>query len=363
MLLLGHGVRRSTDPDAVVKFASRTRIPVVTTMGARGEFPNDDPHYLGMVGAGGHPSAVAYLADEADLVVLVGTGMSAMTRMPVRGWDAARIVAVNVDPEDVRSSGLVGSVVAGDAGAVFDQLNGLLDTEPFTHPPLTGHRLTRIRPELGPPRPDREGEPVALRTSEAVAIVEDFLPRHGHLLFDAGNCGAAAMHHSFVPPGCTSTIALGMGGMGYSFGAAVGAQLGSPPGTRTVVFCGDGAFLMSGPEIHTAVDLGLPVLFVVFNNAMHGMCVTRQQVLFDARVTASEYPPVDVATMASGLAGPDRLWVGRARTAGELVEVLTEQRRHAHLPGVLELVLPHEEVPPFTSLLPASVATVSVARP
>lgn len=361
VLLLGHGVRRSTDPDAVLKFASRTRVPVTTTMGARGEFPNDDPHYLGMVGAGGHPSAISYLEDEADLVVLVGTGMSAMTRMPVRGWDAAKTVAVNIDADDVLSSGLVSSVVEGDAGAVFARLNEFLDGEPFTHPPLTGYQLTRIRPELGPRRAGAS-DPATLRTSEAIAVIEDFLPRHGHLMYDAGNCGAAAMHYSFVPPGCSSTIALGMGGMGYSFGGAVGAQLGSPPGTRTVVFCGDGAFLMSGLEIHTAVDLGLPILFVVFNNGMHGMCVTRQQVLFDARVTASEYPPVDVATMSAGLAESGRLWVGRAGTREELVEALADQQLHAHLPGVLELVVPHEEVPPFASLLPAGAATVPAGR-
>ncbi|MFD0393135.1 hypothetical protein ACFQ3Z_13960 [Streptomyces nogalater] len=55
MLLLGHGNRRSCDPEAVRVFAERTRIPVVTTMGARGEFPNDSDLYLGVVGEGGHP--------------------------------------------------------------------------------------------------------------------------------------------------------------------------------------------------------------------------------------------------------------------------------------------------------------------
>jgi acetolactate synthase-1/2/3 large subunit len=362
VLLLGHGVRRSTNPDAVLKFASRTRVPVTTTMGARGEYPNDDPLYLGVVGAGGHPSATSYLEDEADLVVLVGTGMSAMTRMPLRAWDAAKAVAVNIDPGDVAESGMAASVVDGDAGAVFEQLNDLLDEAPFALPPMAGYQMTRFRPALAPQLPDRASGPHTLRASEAVAIIENHLPRHGHLLYDAGNCSATAMHHSLVPPGCTSTIALGMGGMGYSFGAAAGAQLGSPPGTRTVVFCGDGAFLMSGLEIHTAIELGLPVLFVVFNNGMHGMCVTRQQTFFDARVTASEYTPVDIATVSIGLAEPHRLWVGRARTPDELVEVLADQRRNAHLPGVLELFLPHEEVPPFSSLLPPGGATVAVDR-
>ncbi|MFD0384186.1 thiamine pyrophosphate-binding protein [Streptomyces stramineus] len=53
VLLLGHGVRRSSAPDAVLRFARQARIPVVTTMGARGEFPNDDPLHFGVVGAAG----------------------------------------------------------------------------------------------------------------------------------------------------------------------------------------------------------------------------------------------------------------------------------------------------------------------
>ena len=62
-----------------------------------------------------------------------------------------------------------------------------------------------------------------------------------------------------------------------------------------MVLCGDGAFLMLGMEVHTAVDLGLPILFVVFNNAKHGMCVTRQQVYFQSRIECASYDSVAVA--------------------------------------------------------------------
>ncbi|WP_414169480.1 thiamine pyrophosphate-binding protein [Streptoverticillium reticulum] len=358
VLLIGHGVRRSTDPGAVVRFAQQAGIPVMTTMGARGEFPNDDPLHFGVVGAGGNPSAAAYLTDTADCVVLAGTGLAAMTRSALRGWDPGKAVAVNIDPGEIRRSSLADTVVEGDAGVVFGQLLELLDTDPFTAPPAVGYELTRFVPRLAEPIPGRDADPDVLLQSEAVAILEEHLPADGHLLYDAGNCAVASMHYSSVPRGSSSTIALGSGGMGYSIAAAVGAQLGADRGTRTVVFCGDGAFLMSGLEIHTAVELGLPILYVVFNNGMHGMCASRQQTFFDSRITAVDYTPVDVPAVARGLGSPGRLWTGSAGTAPELTGQLEEYRRSACPTGVLELRLTTEEVPPFANFLPADEPTM-----
>ena len=143
-----------------------------------------------------------------------------------------------------------------------------------------------------------------------------------------------------------------MGGMGYAIAAAIGAQLGEDAAARTVVFCGDGAFLMLGLEIHTAVELGLPILFVVFNNNKHGMCVTRQNLFFEGRVACTEYGGLNAAAVARGLGPRERLWVGRAGTRGELADRLAE---YASLPdgrpGVLELSLRCEEMPPFAPFL------------
>jgi acetolactate synthase-1/2/3 large subunit len=151
-----------------------------------------------------------------------------------------------------------------------------------------------------------------------------------------------------------------MGGMGYAIAGAIGAQLGTPGRGRTVVLCGDGAFLMLGLEIHTAVERRLPILFVVFNNAKHGMCVTRQNVYFQGRVESSEYARVDIATVARGLGGTSDLWVGRAATAGDLRRELEAYGSGAGRPGVLELVLTREEIPPFAPFLQPDHPTYAV---
>jgi acetolactate synthase-1/2/3 large subunit len=118
---------------------------------------------------------------------------------------------------------------------------------------------------------------------------------------------------------------------------------------------------MLGTEVHTAVDHQLPILFVVFNNGMHGMCVTRQQLYFGGRVESSRYPAVSVAEVARGLGAPDRLWVGSAGSVQELKELLADSSCWAGRPGVLELRLRREEMPPFTPFLPADAPTYHVA--
>jgi acetolactate synthase-1/2/3 large subunit len=105
------------------------------------------------------------------------------------------------------------------------------------------------------------------------------------------------------------------------------------------------------------VEFGLPILFLVFNNSMHGMCVTRQQLYFDARIESSTYGYVDVATVARGLGPEERLWVAKATTADDLDALLKAYARRGYGPGVIEVVTAREEIPPFSPFLSANAQT------
>ncbi len=364
VMVLGTGVDRCSAPDAVRRFALDAAIPVVSTMANPGAFPNDHPLYLGTIGAAGHPSAHAYLNDDADLIVAVGTGLDAMTRGPIaRGLGRAQVALVNIDAAQPRRTIVPALVVEADAGVVFAALNARLEDQPFQHAPVEGYELRRYRVAPVPTTGLRlEPKADALRSSEAVALLQRYLPERGHILFDAGNCAATALHFLDVPAGASTTIALGQGGMGYAIAAATGAQLGNGPQERTVVVCGDGAFMMLGTEIHTAVDLGLRILFVVFNDNQHGMCVTRQRIYFDARLECSHYTDLDVAGVARGFGSRDRLWVGSAASPAQLLAKLAEYHADgAARPGVLEVRLTREEMPPFAPFMSEDAETY-VAR-
>ena len=362
VLLLGSRVDRCSQPAAVVKFARRMGVRTATTLASKGAFPNDDPLYLGTVGVAGEPSAHRFLAEQADLIVAVGTGLNVMTAQPIqKALQPERLAVVNIDMGEVSRIVRPSLFVEADAGAVFAQLNQLADKAAVLPRAPAPVPVIRFTPALAPDLPPDGCHSVpatgALLQSQALERLQPLLPAQGHVLFDAGNCAAAALHYLRIPGGVSATIALGMGGMGYAIAGAIGAQMGSPRGSRSMVFCGDGAFLMLGAEVHTAIHYQLPILFVVFNNGMHGMCVTRQQLYFGGRTECSRYPAFSVAGVARGLGPPDRLWVGSAGTVAELNEHLRHGRCWEGRPGVLELRLRREEVPPFTPFLPDDAPT------
>src|SRR5581483_9814261 len=108
----------------------------------------------------------------------------------------------------------------------------------------TGLRVPDVPPrsELQPPAFDGPG----VRYRNAMAVLDRVLPDQVDIVVDAGNTGAAAIHYLPVRRGGRFAVALGMGCMGYSFGAAIGMAFGRAVGTglsgRTVVIAGDGAF-------------------------------------------------------------------------------------------------------------------------
>lgn len=363
VLLLGSGADRCSNPAAIAQFARRAGIRVATTISSKNSFPCDDPLFLGMVGVAGEPAAHRFLIEEADLIVGVGTDLNLMTSQPIQAaLQSERLACVNIDMAEVLRMVVPRISIEADPGAVFGKLNRLCDrlnVQPRHVAPTTSARFV---PQLAPTLPHAEAElqnaPAGnLLQSDALNILQDYLPKSGHVVFDAGNCSAAALHYLRVPSNVTTTVALGMGGMGYAIAGAIGAQLGSPRDSQTMVLCGDGAFFMLGSEVNTAVHYQLPILFVVFNNGMHGMCVTRQQLFFEGRIEASRYPTASIADMARGLGPRDRLWVGSAETADELTQRLSEYRAQAIGPGVIELRLGQEQIPPFTPFLSADAPT------
>jgi len=370
---LVHALRRAKRPALVVgpfaaasaragslrRFAEALQLPVFTTMEAVAAFPQEHRLFAGIVGAAGHPSAHAVLNDEIDRIIVVGSDLGMMVRGPiVRGLGRARVAIVHPEPAEAVRAVPAALHVRGDVEPIFQRLLEAHRAEAFP----SRHAIPEIARYAARLVDEREAGTDDLLQSEAIAVLEDHLSSRAHVVVDAGNCAAAALHGMNLAGVASSTIALGMGGMGYAVAAAVGTQLLAKPGETTTVVLGDGAFLMLGLEVHTAVELGLPILFVVFNNAAHGMCVTRQDLFFAGRHEATRYDRVAIATAARGLGNSERLWVGRARTRGEMEELLAEYRARGPMTGVLELELLREEVPPFAPFLGPDAPTV-IARP
>jgi acetolactate synthase-1/2/3 large subunit len=205
--------------------------------------------------------------------------------------------------------------------------------------------------ELSPPPFAGAG----VRYRDAMVVLDSVLPDGTDIVVDAGNTGASAIHHLPVRRGGRFAVALGMGGMGYSFGAGIGMAFGramnrglSGSSRRTVVIAGDGAFFMHGMEVHTAVQYGLPVTFVLFNNNAHAMCVTREQLFYDDLYSYNRFAP---SQLGAGLAG---MFPGLSSVDVADIDALPAALERAMAvdgPSVVSIECAADEIPPFAAFL------------
>jgi acetolactate synthase I/II/III large subunit len=307
---------------------------------------------LGVTGVMGHPG-VADAVAASGLCLLVGTRLSvtartglddALASVPIVSVGAAApyLPCTHVHTDNLRGSlALLALALTGAGRPRRIRVPGSV-----------------ARTELTPPPFDGPG----VRYRDAMAVLDDVLPAGVDIVVDAGNTGAAAIHYLPVRRDGRFVVALGMGGMGYSFGAGVGMAFGRR--RRTVVIAGDGAFFMHGMEIHTALQYRLPMMFVLFNNNAHAMCVTREQLFYDDLYSYNRFGPANLgaglAAMFPGLQSVDVLDVD------DLADVM-RAALSTDGPSVVSVECAADEVPPFAPFLRKAAArecsSVAVPKP
>ncbi|MGW6375016.1 thiamine pyrophosphate-binding protein [Rhodococcus sp. NPDC055112] len=293
----------------------------------------DEHGFCGVAGTMGHAELVDAVRQSA-LCLLVGTRMPMTARAGLEGALAAVPVAsIGAEPPYLPTTHAVsmdlGSTLA-DLAAVFHP-----DREPK---PAAPQALTTLEV------PDSSGP--GLRYRDAVDAIAAMLPSGSDVFADAGNTGASVVHHLSVPRGGRFVVALGMGGMGYSFGAGIGSAF--TRNRRTFVIAGDGAFFMHGLEIHTAIEHNLPVTFIIFNNNAHAMCVTREQLFYRDRYSFNRFRRT---LLGEGIAAMfPTLSAFAARSVGDLTDSLARSA-HTEGPSFVSVDCDPDEIPPFLPFL------------
>ena len=290
--------------------------------------------YCGVMGVMGNAELVDAVRHSAVCLV-VGTRLPVTTRA---GLDAAlaatTVVSIGADTPFVPSLHAMTNDLGGTLAELASDLRGSTVAEPNRIHPST----LAVPPSSGP----------GLRYRDAVDVIAAALPPRADVFADAGNTGAAVVHHLPVPRGGRFVVALGMGGMGYAFGAGIGSACARR--NRTFVIAGDGAFFMHGMEIHTAIELNLPVTFVVFNNNAHAMCVTREQIYYRDRYSFNRFRR---SMLGEGVGAMfPTLPAFAARTVGELTDALTKSA-DTEGPSFISVDCDPDEIPPFAPFLSA----------
>jgi acetolactate synthase I/II/III large subunit len=307
---------------------------------------------LGVTGVMGHPG-VAEAVSGSGLCLVVGTRLSVTARAGLDDALAAvRTVSIGSAPPYLPCTHVHSDDLRTSLVMLTEALSGRGRPTGLRVPDVVPHR------ELQPPPFDGPG----VRYRNAMAVLDRVLPADVDIVVDAGNTGAAAIHYLPVRRGGRFAVALGMGGMGYSFGAGIGMAFGRSvggrtksrgPSRRTVVIAGDGAFFMHGMEVHTAVQYRLPVTFVLLNNNAHAMCVTREQLFYDDLYSYNRFRP---SRLGSGLAA---MFPGLSSVEVDDIDALPaalEQAIAVDGPSVVSIECSADEIPPFAAFLNQRVA-------
>ncbi|MFF4209072.1 thiamine pyrophosphate-binding protein [Streptomyces sp. NPDC001796] len=336
MVIAGEGAAGTRAREELAGLVRHLGACVAVSPDAKDVYDNRSPRFVGVAGVMGHPEVEDCLR-RADACLLVGTRLPVLARGGLESLLTGMPV-VCVDPEPPFVPGIA---LLGPVADTLRTLERRLSPRP---PACAAHHP----PSLLRPAPDPA--PTAGHTSVIGAIAEA-LPQDAHVFVDAGNVGAAAIHALPAPRDGRFVVAVGMGGMGYTFGAGTGAALAT--GRRTYVVAGDGAFFMHGMEMHTAIEYGAPVTFVILNNNAHAMCVTREELFQGGARLENVFHPSRIAAGASAMF--PRLRVASAVTPAQLRSALLHSNDCGG-PALVAVDLDHRETPPFQPFLTASAA-------
>ena len=275
IICVGGGVHLSQATAEIRKFAELNSVPVVSTMMGIGVMPSDHPLFFGMVGNNGQPFANRAM-NESDLLLMVGARVAdrAVNR-PDLITENKVMVHIDVDPAEIGKN--VGPTIplVGDIRNIFQDF--LEQDEHADDHSDWLETLNRYKKEMAServPRDDDYVEPKDFMTKLSAAVNDDAI-----YVADVGQNQMWSCAYYKVKNGRFLTSG-GMGTMGYSIPAAMGAKMAAPD-KQVLAVIGDGAFQMSMMELATMRQYGINIKIIVMKNGFLGMVREHQHYAYD----------------------------------------------------------------------------------
>ena len=279
VIFFGGGVKNSNAGEILKKIIKKANIPATHTIMAAGVLRYDMPENLGMLGM--HGSVVAYkTVDAADVVITVGSRFSDRVALaPDKFAKKAVIIQIDIDRSEIGKNVNADYRIIGDAETVLGQLETLIDDNTHTE---WFEKINSYRRDI----PCSVGGDT-LHPKEIMDILSEKAGEDGIFVTDVGQhqmWAAQYLHHVKSENFLTSG---GLGTMGYGYGAAIGAAVGTGK-SHVFHITGDGSFHMNMNEACTAVTYNLPVISVCLNNNALGMVRQWQTTFYGKRYSSSE---------------------------------------------------------------------------
>lgn len=307
VICAGGGVLLGDAQKLLREFSHRHKIPVVTTMMGIGAMQTEDPLYFGMVGNNGAPCANRAM-NEADMIIMVGARVAdRAVNQPEIITKNKVLVHMDVDPAEIGKNAGPTIPLVGDAKHIFsDMLEQELDGD-YSEWVVCLQEYEKTMADT------RKPDPAFVDPAEFVRRLSDKMEQDAVYVADVGQNQIWSCRNCKIREGSFLTSG-GMGTMGYSIPAAMGAKLGAPC-RQVVAVCGDGSFQMSMMEFATMRQYQVPVKIVVIANHYLGMVREYQQNTYKGRYSVVELgggPDLEKLAQAYGmdfihLEAPDKM--------------------------------------------------------
>ncbi|MDP1805623.1 MAG: biosynthetic-type acetolactate synthase large subunit, partial [Acidimicrobiales bacterium] len=286
VIYAGGGILKARAAEALRELAELLDVHVVTTLMARGAFPDDHPLCLGMPGMHGNYTAVTSM-QRSDLLIALGSRFDDRVTGKVPTFaPEAKIIHVDIDPAELGKVRRPDVGITGDCRLVIEELVAVLKgmlADGVSPPDRTDWRQTisgwqeRHPLSYAPPEP---GD--ALKPQFVLEQLRDNTPDDCIVASGVGQHQMwTSQYWRFNYP-YTFVNSGGLGTMGFAVPAAIGAKVGRPDKMVWAVD-GDGCFQMTAQELVTAAAERIPVKIAILNNAYLGMVRQWQEMFYEER--------------------------------------------------------------------------------
>jgi acetolactate synthase-1/2/3 large subunit len=288
VIYAGGGILKARAAEALRELAELTGFPVVTTLMARGAFPDDHELCLGMPGMHGNYTAVTAM-QQSDLLVALGSRFDDRVTGKLDSFaPGAKVIHVDIDPAELGKVRRPDVPIVGDCRLVIEEMVKTVaaDRAKRAHedawPSLDAwHAQLRDWKERYPlVYEQEEGGP--LKPQLCIDVLRDRSPDDTIVVAGVGQHQMwTSQRWKFNHP-YTWVNSGGLGTMGFAVPAAIGAKVGKPERTVWAVD-GDGCFQMTAQELVTASAERVPIKVAILNNAYLGMVRQWQELFYEER--------------------------------------------------------------------------------
>lgn len=323
VICAGGGVLTSGAKPKLREFSHKTGIPVVSTMMGIGIMPSDDPLYIGMLGSHGVKQANRAV-HEADLVILCGARVGdRAVASPDQVVEHANIIHIDIDPAEIGKNMKTTVPIVGDMKNVITQMLRSVD---YHTPKEWTDKLNTWKTEYyqEPEKFDGFVEPKSF-----IASLSSKLRAKAIMTVDVGQNQIWCANNYKIEDGRFFTSG-GMGTMGYSVPAAVGAKLARPE-RDVIAVCGDGSFQMCLNELATIAQEKLNIKIIVMRNTVLGMVHELQDMHYGSRYSITELDTVPDFVKLAQSYGIDSAFA----SSNEEADALADQMLTSDKPFVL----------------------------